>query len=109
MRVFIALVTQHAKCMRRITLSSVACLYRNFPHYLINDTILVKMLLNIKCVFWSYINFCPSRLSFYQQRTSCMYVSLRVKHPLYLSHFNETSIFSNTEISNFMKMRPVTA
>jgi len=59
------------------------------------------MLLNIKCVFWSYLNFFPSRFSFYQQEISCMYVILRVKHPLFLSDFNETSIFSNTQISSF--------
>jgi hypothetical protein len=61
------------------------------------------MLLNVKCVFWSYVNFCPSRFSFYQQQTSCMYVILRVKHPLFLSDFNETSSFSKTQISSFHK------
>jgi hypothetical protein len=34
--VFVALVIQHAKCMRHITLSSVAFrLYSIFPHYLL--------------------------------------------------------------------------
>ena len=35
--VFVALVTQRAKRMRRIVLSSVV--YHIFPHYLINGTI----------------------------------------------------------------------
>jgi hypothetical protein len=30
-------------------------LYHIYPHYLINDTILGKKLLNIKCVFWFYL------------------------------------------------------
>jgi ABC-type phosphate transport system permease subunit len=50
--VSVALVIQHAKRMRRIILSSVTCLaVPVFSHYLINDTIFGKNLLNIKCVF----------------------------------------------------------
>ena len=30
-------------------------LHKNFPHYLINDTIFGKRLLNIKCVFWFFL------------------------------------------------------
>jgi hypothetical protein len=46
-------VTQHAKRMRRIILSSVACpAVHIFPHYPINCTIFGKKLLNMKCVFW---------------------------------------------------------
>jgi hypothetical protein len=38
-RVSVALVTQHAKRMRHITFSSLACLdYHIFAHYLINGT-----------------------------------------------------------------------
>jgi len=41
-----------------------------------------------------------------------MYIGLHVKDPLFLSDFNETRIFStdvpkNTDIPNFMKIRPV--
>jgi hypothetical protein len=37
-----------------------------------------------------------------------MYIGLRVKNLLFLSDFNVTWIFSkNTQISNFMKIRPV--
>jgi len=46
------LVIQHLTRMRRIILSSVACLSLNiFPHFLINGTIIGKKLPNIKCVF----------------------------------------------------------
>ena len=43
-----------------------------------------------------------------------MYIGLHVKYPLFLSDFNETVIFStffskNTQISNFMNIRPVRA
>jgi hypothetical protein len=49
----VALVIQHAKRMRCIILSSVACLTIPFffSVYLINGTIFGKKLLNIKCVF----------------------------------------------------------
>ena len=45
---------------------------------------------------------------------SKMYVGLHVQYPLWLSDFNETSIFStvyrkNSQISNFKKIRPVGA
>ena len=48
-----ALVIQQVKRVRRIILSSVACLaVPLFPHYLINGTIFGrKKLLNMKCVF----------------------------------------------------------
>jgi len=52
--VFVALVIQHATCMRHIThtLSSVAFrLYSIFPHYLLTAWFLGKGLLNIKCIF----------------------------------------------------------
>ena len=50
--VSVALVIRHAKSMRSIILSSVACLaLPYFSTYLINGTILGKKLLNIKCVF----------------------------------------------------------
>ena len=42
-----------------------------------------------------------------------MHIDIRVQYPLFLSYFNETQIFAtdffskNTQISNFMKIRPV--
>jgi hypothetical protein len=42
-----------------------------------------------------------------------MYIGLQVKYPFLLSYFNETWLLDkfskNTEISNFMKIRPVGA
>ena len=43
-----------------------------------------------------------------------MYIGLHLKHPLYLSEFNETWIFldrfcTNNQGPNFMKIRPVEA
>jgi hypothetical protein len=43
-----------------------------------------------------------------------MYIGLHVKYPLFLSDFNETWISStgfqkNTQLANFMKIRPVGA
>ena len=43
-----------------------------------------------------------------------MYVGLHVKYPLFLSDFNQTTIFldrlsTNPQISNFMNIRPVGA
>jgi len=50
--VCVLLVIQHVKCTRCIILSSIACLVLPyFPHYLINNTIFGKMLLNVTCVF----------------------------------------------------------
>jgi hypothetical protein len=52
--VSVVLAIQHAKRMRRIILSSVACwLYNIFAHYLLSGTTLggEKKLLNLKCVF----------------------------------------------------------
>jgi hypothetical protein len=51
--VFVALVIQHAVRVRRIILSSMACLaVQYFPHYLVNCTIFdQKKLSSIKRVF----------------------------------------------------------
>jgi hypothetical protein len=57
---FVAFVTQHAKSMRPCILLChlwLFRLYRIFPHHLINDTILGKTLLNIKCVLRFPTNF----------------------------------------------------
>jgi hypothetical protein len=47
--VFVVLIIQHAKRVRRIILSSVACLYHILTHYLVIGTIFGKTLLNVKC------------------------------------------------------------
>ena len=58
-------------------------------------------------------NFCLKCFSFYEELReilSKLYIGLHVKFPVFLSDFNETSIFfdrfsKNTQISNFMKIR----
>jgi hypothetical protein len=51
--VSVALVTQHVKCMRGITLLSVTCLAVPlfFQRYLVNSTVFEKKKLSIKCEF----------------------------------------------------------
>jgi len=50
--VCVALGIQHAMCMCHIAICGLPVpLYSIFPHYLINGTVLGKMLLNIKCEF----------------------------------------------------------
>jgi len=48
----VALVTQHSKRVRRVVLSSVACLVvSHFPYYFINGTIIGKKIIERKiCV-----------------------------------------------------------
>ena len=102
--VSVALIIQHARRMRRVTLSSViSWLYRMFPHYLINGTIFGRKLLNIKCVFFS----------FFLQLLSEIFVILRriqrgtvmsvrrasEKYPLFLSDFNKRlKFFFSTDL-----------
>ena len=50
MSVFVALAIQHAMRMCHIVNCGLRGLYNIFQHYLIKGTIIVKMLLNIKCV-----------------------------------------------------------
>jgi hypothetical protein len=54
--VSVVLVTQHAKCMRRIILSSVPCfrLHPIFPHYLRNGTIFGQKLIEHKTCVWIF-------------------------------------------------------
>ena len=74
--VFVAIVSQHIKGMRRVTLSFVSCLALQYlPHDLINGTIFVKRLPNIKYVYW----FSPQRLSkavFLNRRAAARYRAL---------------------------------
>jgi hypothetical protein len=66
--VSVALVIQHAKRMRRVILSSVACLaLHNFVLVLINGTIFGKTILNIKCAFWFSLQ-CSSEIFFILRR-----------------------------------------
>jgi hypothetical protein len=113
--VSVALVIQHAKRMRRVIFSSVACLFLPYiSTYFINGTILGKKLLRINCL----LNF-PTTFAwntYHSKKNSVRYH----KYTQFLSDFNETVIFSflsnlienetfctdfrkNTQIPNFMK------
>jgi hypothetical protein len=55
--VFVALVIQHAKCMRYVMLYLTVQFFYIFPHYFINGTIFQNKLMNTKCVFRSFSTF----------------------------------------------------
>ena len=79
-------------------LPSVACpALQYFPHYLINGTIFEKQLLNTKCVFWFSLQIL-SEIFFILRRTERDIITnvywSSLTYPLFLSHFNETWIFS---------------
>jgi hypothetical protein len=67
--------------------------------------------------FDSLYSICPKHFSFQEELSeilSQIYIGFHLKYPLLLSGFNERSDFSkdfrkNTQISNFMKIRPVGA
>lgn len=105
----LALVIHHEKFMCRIIFLSVARLVvPYFPHYLINGKIFRKIFLNIKCMFYFIYKF----LSFWQEfrkMLSQMYIGPHVKYLLFLSYFNQTSIFLDKflkypQTSNFIKI-----
>ena len=92
-------------------------LYSIFPHYLINGTIFEKMLLNTKCVFWVSLQLL-SEISFILRRNErdmikyvywclCKVAVIIVRFERNLNFF--TDFIKNTQISNFMKIRPVGA
>ena len=77
-----------------------ARLYNIFPHYLVKGMILgggKKKLLNIKWVLISHTT-CVWNISHSKKKLSeiwsKIYIGLHVNHPLFLSDFNETWIFS---------------
>jgi hypothetical protein len=115
--VFVALVMQHAKRMRCIILSSVACLvlpYFSTLSYKRQD-FREKKLLNVKCVFWFPVQLLSETFLILSriQRDIIINVHMSLcKVPLLLSDFNETWIFSTDfrkilKKSNLMKIRPV--
>jgi hypothetical protein len=71
-------------------------LYNIFPHSLINGTTFGKKLLNIKCVFWFYLQLLSETFLILRriQRHSTISVHRSsCKVPVILVTFNETSIF----------------
>ena len=85
--VFVALGTQHEKCVCHVVCSQIGCTL--FYHIIINGTIFEKKKkLNIKCVFWFSLQVLPETF------LSKMYIGLHVKYPLFFSYFNDTWISS---------------
>jgi hypothetical protein len=74
-----------------------------FPHYLIKGTILVKTLLNMKCNFFYFLYDLSE--TFLLLRTIKQDINVHtssLKHPLFLSDFNRTWIFS-TQLRKILK------
>jgi hypothetical protein len=68
------------------------------PHYLINDMIFGKKVLNLKSLFGLSIQICRKYLFFWEKFghvLSKVDIGLHVKYQLFLSAFNETWIFSS--------------
>ena len=90
--------------------------YNILPHYLINGTIFEKKLLNTKCVFSFFIQSLSETFLILRRNERDMiknvYWSCKVPFTILplLWHLNFLDIFSkNSEIPNFMKIRPVGA
>jgi hypothetical protein len=89
-------------------------LYHIFPHYLINDTILAKKILDIKFVFWFSLHLL-SELFFILRRIKrdtcthalCKALIILERFQWNLNFLDRGS--KNTQISNFMKIRQVGA
>jgi hypothetical protein len=98
--VFVASVIQHAKRMRRIILSSVACLV--LPHFFIlshkrRDFRERKEIIEHQMWVDFLYNVCLKNFSFceFSEILSWLYICLHVKYPLFLcDFFYESRIFS---------------
>ena len=91
--------------------------FRIIPHYLINGKIFGKTLLNIKCLFWLYLQYLSETFLLLRIIEKDVIVNVHTslcKVPVILVSIawslNFLNRFSkNTQISNFMKIRPVVA
>ena len=116
---FVALSIQYEMRMRHIVICGLSRSTIFCPHYLINNRIFEeKKLLNAKCGFWFSLQLLSEIFLILRRTERDMIKSIywsTCKVPLlFLSDFSETWIsfnkFSkNTEIQNFMKIRPVGA
>jgi hypothetical protein len=103
-------------CMRYIVICGLPRSTIFFHIFLINGTIYETKLLNTKCVFWFSLQLL-SETFLILRRTERdiikkIYIGLHVKYRLFLSDFNEiwilaTNFRKNSQISNFIKIRPV--
>jgi len=92
-------------------------LYNILPHYIINDTILEKILLNIQCEVWFHLstsvwNISRSKKNWARYDQKVYWSSWKINIILFryqwkLSFHNWFS--KNTQISNFIKICPVGA
>jgi len=91
--VSVALVIQHALCIRCIILSSVTTF---FSHYLINSTVFGKELLDINCALWFSLPILSATFLTVRrtQRDITNVYESSSKYLLFLSDCNETWLFS---------------
>jgi hypothetical protein len=115
----VALVIQHAKRTRHIIFSSVACLalqhLSTLTHKLIKDMIfeggggLTEHKMHV-LIFSATLVRNISHLKKKLSEIPWIYTGVHVEYPLFLSHFNETWIFStryskNRQLSTFIKKK----
>jgi len=94
-----------------------APLYHIFPHYLINDTIFEKKLLNTKCVFWFSVQLLSETFFILRrnERDDQNCISVRMYSAGYCCQIlMKRDLFSidllkTHKMSNFVKIRPVGA
>jgi hypothetical protein len=78
-----------------------------FPHYLINGTIFWKKLLNIKCVFWFYLQLLSETFLIIRRIKRDIIINVHrssCKLPLFFSDFNKIWTFS----THFQKIPNIT-
>jgi hypothetical protein len=103
----VPLIIKHAT-RRHIVICCLSCLHQIFRHYLIKARFLEKKkLLNIKFVCSNFLyRFYLKYFSFWEEFSAILSWTLKrlhVKHPLFLSHINQTWTFSTDGFSKKLK------